>query len=133
MTICFRACPALTISFLPSAWRLGIPVMVVALFVKGSMMGPAIAIAAFLLLFNTSPLNAALLNSVSPQLRVTAIAVNIFIFHILGDVPSPVLMGYVADRSSLQLAFVLPIIAMAVSAGVLLYGMRFAPRASLSA
>ncbi|MBA3912549.1 MAG: MFS transporter [Acidobacteriales bacterium] len=111
---------------------LGIPVMVVALFVKGGLMGPAIAIAAFLLLFNTSPLNAALLNSVSPQLRVTAIALNIFIFHILGDVPSPVLMGYVADRSSLQMAFILPIVAMAVSAGVLLFGMRFALKARLS-
>ena len=106
---------------------LGVPVMIVALFSKGQLMVPAIAVAAFLLLFNTSPLNTALVNSVGAHIRATAIAVNIFIFHLLGDVPSPTLMGYVADRRSLQAAFILPIVAMAVSSAVLFYGMRFAP------
>ena len=80
---------------------LGVPVMIVALFSQGPLMVPAIAVAAFLLLFNTSPLNTALVNSVGAHIRATAIAVNIFIFHLLGDVPSPTLMGYVADRHSL--------------------------------
>jgi MFS transporter, Spinster family, sphingosine-1-phosphate transporter len=106
---------------------LGVPVMIVALFAKGPMMLPAIAVAAFLLLFNTSPLNTALVNSVGAHIRATAIAVNIFIFHLLGDVPSPTLMGYVADKRSLQIAFVLPVIAMAISSAILFYGMRFAP------
>jgi len=106
---------------------LGVPVMIVALFSKGQLMVPAIAVAAFLLLFNTSPLNTALVNSVGAHIRATAIAVNIFIFHLFGDVPSPTLMGYVADRRSLQAAFILPIVAMAVSSAVLFYGMRFAP------
>jgi MFS family permease len=105
---------------------LGVPVMIVALFVKGRIMVPAIAVAAFFLLLNTSPLNAAVINSVGANIRATAIAVNIFIIHLLGDVPSPSLMGWVADRHSLQSAFVLPVIAMAVSAAILLYGMRFA-------
>jgi hypothetical protein len=52
--------------------------------------------------------------------------VNIFIFHLLGDVPSPTLMGYVADKRSLQAAFILPVIAMVLSSAVLFYGMRFA-------
>ena len=95
--------------------------------VKGQLMVPAIAVAAFLLLLNTSPLNTALVNSVGAHIRATAIAVNIFIFHLLGDVPSPTLMGYVADRRSLQAAFILPVIAMAVSSAILFYGMRFAP------
>jgi len=88
---------------------------------------PAIAVAAFLLLLNTSPLNTALVNSVGSHIRATAIAVNIFLFHLLGDVPSPTLMGYVADRRSLQTAFILPVIAMAASSAILFYGMRFAP------
>jgi len=92
---------------------LGVPVMIVALFNKGPLMVPAIAVAAFLLLLNTSPLK--------------TIAVNIFLFHLLGDVPSPTLMGYVADKRSLQAAFILPVIAMAVSSAILFYGMRFAP------
>ena len=106
---------------------LGVPVMIVALFVKGRVMVPAIALAAFFLLLNTSPLNAALINSVGAHIRATAIAVNIFIIHILGDVPSPTMMGWVADRRSLQAAFVLPVIAMMISAAILFYGMRFAP------
>src|SRR5277367_5468466 len=105
---------------------LGVPVMIVALFSKGGIMVPAIAVAAFFLLFNTAPLNAAVINSVGANIRATAIAVNIFIIHLLGDVPSPTMMGWVADRRSLQTAFILPVIAMAVSAVILFYGMRFA-------
>jgi hypothetical protein len=106
---------------------LGVPFMIVALFVHGPAMIPAIAIAAFFLLFNTAPLNAAVINSVDAHIRATAIAVNIFIIHILGDVPSPTMMGWIADRRSLQSAFTLPIIAMVISAVILFYGMKFAP------
>jgi multidrug resistance protein len=106
---------------------LGVPVMIVALFFQGPVMVPAIAVAAFLLLINTSPLNTALVNAVGFHIRATAIAVNIFLFHLFGDVPSPTLMGYVADRRSLEAAFILPVVAMAISSIVLFYGMRFAP------
>jgi predicted MFS family arabinose efflux permease len=106
---------------------LGVPFMIVALFVRGRVMVPAIAVAAFFLLFNTAPLNAAVINSVGAHIRATAIAVNIFIIHILGDVPSPTMMGWVADKRSLQAAFVLPVIAMVVSSAILFYGMKFAP------
>ena len=106
---------------------LGVPVMIAALFVKGPVMLPAIALAAFFLLVNTSPLNTALVNAVGARIRATAIAWNILFFHALGDVPSPTLMGYVADHHSLQAAFILPVIAMAISSAILFYGMRFAP------
>ena len=71
--------------------------------------------------------NAALINSVGAHIRATAIAFNIFIIHLLGDVPSPTLMGWIADRRSLQVAFICPVIAMMVSSAILFYGMRFAP------
>jgi len=106
---------------------LGMPVMIVALFVKGPLMIPAIGVAAFFLLLNTAPLNAAVINSVGAHIRATALAVNIFIIHILGDVPSPTMMGWVADKRSLQAAFILPVIAMGISSAILFYGMRFAP------
>ncbi|MGP0019317.1 MAG: spinster family MFS transporter [Candidatus Sulfotelmatobacter sp.] len=106
---------------------LGVPVMIVALFAKGRLMIPAIAVAAFFLLLNTAPLNAAVINSVGAHIRATALAVNIFIIHLLGDVPSPTMMGWVADRRSLQTAFILPVIAMGISSAILFYGMRFAP------
>jgi MFS transporter, Spinster family, sphingosine-1-phosphate transporter len=110
-----------------ASMAIGVPVMIVALFVKGRFMIPAIAVAAFCLLFNTAPLNAAVINSVDAHIRATALAVNIFIIHILGDVLSPTMMGWVADRRSLQSAFILPVIAMVVSSAILFYGMRFAP------
>jgi len=106
---------------------MGIPVMIVALFAKGPAMMPAIAVAAFFLLLNTAPLNAAVINSVGAHIRATALAVNIFIIHILGDVPSPTMMGWVADKRSLQAAFILPIIAMGISSAILFFGMKFAP------
>ena len=106
---------------------LGVPVMIIALFARGRAMVPGILVAAFLLLLNTAPLNAALINSVGAHIRSTAIAINIFIIHLLGDVPSPTLMGWIADRRSLQVAFICPVIAMAVSSAILFYGMRFAP------
>jgi hypothetical protein len=36
------------------------------------------------------------------------------------------MMGYVADRRSLQAAFILPVIAMVLSSAILFYGMKFA-------
>ena len=110
-----------------ASMALGVPFMIVALFTRGPAMLPAIALAAFFLLLNTSPLNAAVINSVGAHIRATALAVNIFFLHLLGDVPSPTLMGYVADKKSLQAAFVLPVIAMVASSAILFYGMRFAP------
>jgi MFS family permease len=106
---------------------LGVPFMIIALFVSGPIMIPAIGVAAFFLLLNTSPLNTALINSVGAHMRATALAVNIFIIHTLGDVPSPTMMGWVADHHSMQAAFILPVIAMVISAAILFYGMRFAP------
>jgi MFS transporter, Spinster family, sphingosine-1-phosphate transporter len=68
---------------------------------------------------------------VGAHIRATAIAANIFIFHFLGDVPSPTMMGYVADHHSLQSAFILPVIAMGISSAILFYGMKFAPAVRL--
>jgi hypothetical protein len=99
----------------------------VALFSSGRLMVPAIGVAAFFLLLNTSPLNAAVINSVDAHIRATAISVNIFVIHILGDVPSPTMMGWVADHRSLQAAFILPVIAMALSSAILFSGMKYAP------
>src|SRR5207245_6991246 len=61
---------------------LGVPVMIIALFARGGAMVPGILVAAFFLLLNTAPLNAALINSVSAHIRATAIAINLFIIHL---------------------------------------------------
>jgi len=111
---------------------LGVPAMIVALYFRGAVMIPAICVAAFFLLINTSPLNTAIINSVGAHVRATALAVNIFVIHLIGDVPSPTLMGYIADRRSLQTSFILPVIAMVLSSAILFYGMRFAGKSKVA-
>ena len=110
---------------------LGIPVMMVALFNRGPVMVPGIAVAGFLLLLNTAPLNAAVINSVGSHIRATAIAVNLFVIHFLGDAFSPWLIGKVSDRSSLESGFVSTVVATAISSAILFYGMKFAPAVQL--
>jgi len=111
-----------------ASMAIAIPVMAVAIYVPGRPMLPAIFLAEFLLLMNTGPLNAAIVNSVSAAIRSSAIGVNLIVIHLLGDAFSPPLMGYISDRSTLPLAFVPAIVAIALAAAVLFYGMRFAPR-----
>jgi MFS transporter, Spinster family, sphingosine-1-phosphate transporter len=66
---------------------------------------PALIVAELFLFANTGPSNTILVNVTLPSLRTTAFAANIFVIHALGDVLSPVIMGAVADRASLQAAF----------------------------
>lgn len=110
---------------------LGIPVMVVALYNRGSAMVPGIALAGFLLLLNTAPLNAAVINSVDAHIRATAIAVNLFAIHFLGDALSPWLIGKISDQSSLESGFVSTVVATALSSAILFYGMKFAPQVAV--
>ena len=106
---------------------MGVPAMMMALFTSGSAMLPALLVAAFLVLLNTAPLNAAIINSVGAHIRATAIAVNLFVIHFLGDALSPWVIGKISDRSSLQSGFISAVVAIALSSAILFYGMRFAP------
>jgi MFS family permease len=107
---------------------LALPAVLFAVFRTGPFLFPAIFLGEFFLLINMAPLNAAILNSVSAPIRSTAFAVNIFTTHLLGDAFSPSLMGYVSDRSNMQMAFVAASAAIALSASVLFFGVRYAPR-----
>ena len=112
---------------------IGLPAMAMAIYLAGPPMFPAIFLAEFFLLLNTGPLNAAIVNSVGASIRGTAIAVNLLTIHLLGDAFSPTLIGWISDRSSLQAGFSTTIVAIALAAAVLLYGMRFAPPAPVAA
>jgi len=66
---------------------------------------------------------------VSASIRSTALAVNVFIIHLLGDAFSPALIGRISDKTgSLQIAFWVAFIAAGISGVILLYGAKFAPR-----
>ena len=66
---------------------------------------PAMIVAEVLVFASTGPVNSAIVNLVSPGERATALALSILLMHLLGDVPSPPLIGYLSDISSLQRAF----------------------------
>ena len=78
----------------------------------------AVVVAEFLMFASTSPVNSAIVNEVPPEMRATAVAVSIFAIHTFGDVPAPMLMGVISDRTSLGVAvLILPVAAL--SAGII--------------
>jgi MFS transporter, Spinster family, sphingosine-1-phosphate transporter len=67
----------------------------------------AIVVAEVLVFMSTGPINSAIVNVVAPEMRATSVALSILAIHLLGDVPSPPLIGYVSDRSSLARAMLI--------------------------
>jgi MFS family permease len=115
--------------YLLSAWSvlLAAPAALLTFFGPRSEMVAWLAVAEFLLFLNTGPLNAAIVNSVAAPVRSTAIAMELFVIHALGDAPSPRLIGWVSDHSSLPLGLALTLVTMLFSAALLFLGARFAP------
>ncbi len=119
-------------SFSGIAMLIAVPLMVAAIYVRGRFMFPAIFAAVFFILIGTGPTNAALVNSASASIRSTALAVNVFIIHLLGDAFSPTLIGRISDKTgSLQMAFWVAFAAAGLSALILLYGAKYAPRVNV--
>jgi MFS family permease len=103
------------------------PFSVVMLFTPFPSAWVLMFIAIFFLFFNTGPSNAALANVTHPSVRATGFALNILIIHALGDATAPPLIGAVADRTNMNVAF-LVVSAMMLVAGVLwLWAARFLP------
>lgn len=123
-----RRTPAAYYLISGAGMALALPLMSVAIYGTRNLMLPAIFFGEFLLLLSTGPLNAAVINSVGAHIRSSAVAVNLFVIHALGDALSPTIMGYISDRSSLEAAFGVAIAAILMSATILLFGSRFAPR-----
>jgi MFS transporter, Spinster family, sphingosine-1-phosphate transporter len=76
---------------------------------------PAIVCAELLLFMSTGPINAAIANIVSPLERASALALSMFAIHLLGDVPSPPLIGYLSDVGSLGRAVL--VVPLAITVG----------------
>ena len=111
------------------AMALAIPLMIAAVYAEGRFLFPAIFAAVFMLLIGTAPSNTAVVNSVNAGIRSTALAVNTFVIHALGDAFSPTMIGWLSDRTgSLRIAFTAAFVAAALSAVFFFYGARFAPR-----
>jgi MFS transporter, Spinster family, sphingosine-1-phosphate transporter len=110
------------------AMLVAVPLMMLAVYATGRLMIPAIFLAVFAILIGTAPSNAAVVNSVDATIRSSALAVNTFVIHALGDALSPPLIGWVSDRTSLQTSFWVAFLAASLSGWLFLYGTRFAPK-----
>ncbi len=75
-------------------------------------------VAQFLLFLSTGPVNAAIVNLVSPFERATAVALSVFSIHMLGDAISPFLIGAISDASSLAQAVKIVPLAVLVSGAI---------------
>jgi hypothetical protein len=67
-------------------------------------------IAEFLVFLSTGPINVVIVNVVPVAMRATAVAVSIFVIHLLGDLPSPTVLGIVADHAGfVNAALIMPV------------------------
>ena len=90
---------------------------------------PGIVLAELLLFMSTGPINAAIVNTVSARERASAIALSMFAIHLLGDVPSPALIGHLSDSSGLGHAVLIVPVAIAIGGAVWLAAARLGARA----
>lgn len=115
--------------YLLSAWSmlLTAPFAVLVFYGPRATMVPSLAVAEFLLFLNTGPLNAAIVNAVDAPIRSTAIAIELFVIHALGDAPSPRLIGWVSDHSSLREGLAITLVTLVLSATLIFAGAKYAP------
>jgi MFS family permease len=107
---------------------LTIPFAAFAFFGPRFLLLPAVLLAEFFLFLNTGPLNTAIVNSIAASVRSTAIAVNLFVIHSLGDASSPRMIGSISDHSSLRIGMGVTLISLVLSSVILMFGSRFAPQ-----
>ena len=121
--------------YLLSAWGsiLAIPFAAAVFFGPPSFFIPGAFLAEFFLFLGTGPLNAAIVNSIAAPIRATAISVNLFVIHALGDAFSPHLIGRVSDATNLRYGLSITLITLAASGAILFAGSRFAPQLSTAA
>jgi MFS transporter, Spinster family, sphingosine-1-phosphate transporter len=94
---------------------------------SSSVYYPAIIAAELLLFMSTGPINSAIANMVSAGERASAFALSMFVIHLLGDVPSPTLIGWLSDLSSLGKAVLI------VPAAIVIGGIVWLVSAQVSA
>jgi MFS transporter, Spinster family, sphingosine-1-phosphate transporter len=83
-----------------------------------------IVVTELLLFASTGPINSAIVNVVAPGQRATALALSILGIHLLGDVPSPPLIGAISDATSLGTAFLILPAVIALSGAIWLYAAK---------
>jgi MFS transporter, Spinster family, sphingosine-1-phosphate transporter len=89
---------------------------------------PAFFLAIFLLFLNPGLLTAVVVNVAGTRRRAQAVALNIVIIHLIGDVPSPYLIGWLADATSLKWGVCLTLAALAGGAAAIFWALPHFPK-----
>jgi nitrate/nitrite transporter NarK len=85
-------------------------------------------IAQLMMFLSTGPINASIVNLVRPTQRASANALGVFTIHLLGDVPSPIIIGMLSDASSLSQAVKIVPLAILVAAAIWAVGALAQPK-----
>jgi MFS family permease len=85
-------------------------------------------VAQLMMFLSTGPINASIVNLVLPTQRASANALGVFTIHLLGDVPSPILIGMLSDASSLSQAVKIVPVAILIAAAVWAVGALAQPK-----
>jgi MFS transporter, Spinster family, sphingosine-1-phosphate transporter len=100
---------------------LALPLAALAIFAPQPMVYvPSLAGAIFLLFLNPGVLTSVVVSVAGPQRRARAVALNIVVIHLVGDVPSPVLIGWAADVWGLKVGVSLTLAALVLGAALIL-------------
>lgn len=89
---------------------------------------PALVSAIFLLFLNPGVLTAVVVSVAGPGRRARAVALNIVVIHLAGDVPSPFLIGWASDLWGLKWGVSLTLVALAAGAALILAALAHLPR-----
>jgi MFS family permease len=104
---------------------LAFPCMVATIYTPFPAAWFTLFFAVFFVFLNTGPSNTAVANVTMPAVRGSAFALNIFIIHAFGDAIAPPLIGAIAGRTDLNIAFLFVSGTMLLSGIVWLFGIRF--------
>jgi len=108
---------------------LSIPMAALAIFAGSPhFYVPGLVGAIFLLFLNPGVLTAVVVSVAGPRRRAQAVALNIVVIHLVGDVPSPFLIGWVADLWGLKWGVSLTLLTLLAGAALILWAMPYLRR-----
>ncbi len=108
---------------------LGLPMAALAIFSPTLYLYvPALSLAIFLLFMNQGVLTSVVVSVSGAPRRAQAVALNIVVIHLVGDVPSPVLIGWISDFSNLKWGVSLTLAALAAGAVLIFRALPHLPK-----
>ena len=107
---------------------LAVPPALLCFFGPKSLTLVGLSAAVFLIFLGTGPVNAATLNAVRAEVRSTAMAGQLLVIHLLGDMTSPKIIGIVSDHTNLRVGLGVTLITFLLAGVIFFVGAGWAPR-----